>query len=306
MKTSPQTSKFQYGVQDRQRLDEWLAGQMNESRSAIRKAVKEGRVRLNGAVVRKPGQQLTFGDGIEWSAPQPIDLTPVDMPLDILYEDDWLLVVNKPAGLLVHAATPCDDATLVNGLLAHTTLSPGTDYFRPGIVHRLDKDTSGALLVAKDMETHAQLAEDFGKHKVLRRYLTLVHGCLPFAFKRVDAPIARITGHPYKREINPAGRPAVSDIDALICTDEASLAAVRLWTGRTHQVRVHMASLGHPCIGDWAYAPGQKAYGFQGQALHSWQLQFFHPQLNQWISIFAPPPPHFCQIIDKLLDRQEY
>lgn len=270
------------------RLDLWLAAELGTSRSSIRKAVKEGRVFVNGQSVNKAGHLLQDGDALQVEAPSLIQLTPVKMHLDILYEDDLLLVVNKPAGLLVHPSGNDGEPTLVHGLLAHTRLSTGSDYYRPGIVHRLDRDTSGALLVAKTDQAHMKLAEGFQSHRFLRRYLTIVHGCLPFAFRQVQAPIGRITGHPFKREIKPEGRLAISDIDCLACSEGYSLAAVRLWTGRTHQVRLHMAHIGHPCLGDWLYG-GEEALGFKGQALHSWELQFDHPLTGQLMTIFAPP-----------------
>ncbi|MFP5521374.1 RluA family pseudouridine synthase [Peptococcus simiae] len=285
------------------RLDLWLAAELDTSRSSVRKAVKEGRVFVNGQPVSKAGHLLQEGDNLQVEAPSLIHLTPVDMHLDILYEDDQLLVVNKPAGLLVHPSGNDGEPTLVHGLLAHTRLSAGSEYYRPGIVHRLDRDTSGALLVAKTDRAHVKLAAGFQSHRFLRRYLTIVEGCLPFAFHRVQAPIGRITGHPFKREIKPEGRLAISDIDCLAYSEGYSLAAVRLWTGRTHQVRLHMAHLGHPCLGDWLYGEKRTDLGFKGQALHSWELQFTHPETNRLITIFAPP----IGVMEKaLLDHFSY
>lgn len=279
------------------RLDLWLAAELKQSRSSVRKAVKEGRVFVNGQGVTKAGHLLQDGDCLEWREPSLIQLTPIPMDLQILYEDDLLLVVNKPAGLLVHPNGHSEEPTLVQGLLAYTQLSTGSDYYRPGIVHRLDRDTSGALLVAKNDWAHRKLAEGFQAHRFLRRYLTIVHGCLPFAFRQVQAPIGRITGHPFKREIRPDGRPAISDIDCLACTEDYSLAAVRLWTGRTHQVRLHMAHLGYPCLGDWLYGDGRENLGFKGQALHSWELQLTHPLTGDLITVFAPPVGLMKQVL---------
>ena len=281
------------------RLDEVVAELAGASRAQAARWAGDGLVEVDGRA-RPKAHRLRGGERLAWAPPPaPADGPPVaeDRPLTVRYEDDRLLVVAKPAGLVVHPGPGHPTGTLVNALLGRegTSLSAGGGAAdRPGIVHRLDKDTSGLLLVAKDDATHLALARDLAAHRVERRYLALVQGRLPASEGTVDAPVGR---HPRDRKrmaVVPTGRPAVTHWRALETFPAVQLAEATLETGRTHQVRVHLASLRHPLAGDRTYGADPTLAARLGLArpfLHAWRLAFDHPEDGQAGRAHRAPPP---------------
>jgi 23S rRNA pseudouridine1911/1915/1917 synthase len=296
------------------RLDEVVAELAGTSRAQAARWAEQGRVAVDGRP-RPKSQRLRGGERLTWTPPEPPPAGgPVaeDRPLAVRYEDDRLLVVAKPAGLVVHPGPGHPTGTLVNALLGRpqTSLSAGGGAAdRPGIVHRLDKDTSGLLLVAKDDATHLALARDLAAHRVERRYLALVQGRLPADTGTVDAPVGR---HPRDRKrmaVLPAGgRRAVTHWRVLETFPAVQLAEATLETGRTHQVRVHLASLRHPLVGDRTYGadPTLAArLGISRPFLHAWRLAFTHPTDGHRVDLTEPLPPDLQAALDRLRGRAE-
>ncbi len=278
------------------RLDVFLARVMPQrSRSRLQELIKQGFVRLNGKPARSK-ESVRTGDTIEVEEPpiQPSQYRPEDIALNILYEDDDLLVLNKPPGLVIHPGAGNSEHTLVNALLHHcSNLSGIGGEERPGIVHRLDKDTSGCLVVAKNDQTHRSLSTQFAGRSVDKVYLALVSGQLRKRNGVIDAAIAR---HPVHRARMTAsasrGRTAKTEYRVVADTADASLVECRIHSGRTHQVRVHLLHLGHPVLGDQTYA-GKRAGNFPRQMLHAWKLGFTHPRTSERKTFEAPPPDDF-------------
>jgi len=234
-----------------------------------------------------------------------MEARPKPIPLDIVYEDDDIIVINKPQGMVVHPAAGARAGTLVNALLAHTRgLSGIGGKERPGIVHRLDKDTSGLLVVAKHDRAHISLARQLQAREVLREYAAIVHGRVRADRGRVDAPIGR---HPVNRKrmaVVFGGRPAVTDYEVLERFAEYSYLRLVLQTGRTHQIRVHMAHLGHPVVGDPVYGSRRSPWELEGQCLHARRLGFRHPRTGAWMTFTTPLPEHMERVLEDLR-RQE-
>ena len=288
-----------------ERLDAFLArcGE-NLSRSAAQKLIEEGQVKRNG----KPGKKndkLAQGDTIEYTIPEPkeVDIKPTQMQLDIAYEDDDLLVINKPKGLVVHPAAGHQDDTLVNGLLyaMGDDLSGINGELRPGIVHRIDKDTSGLLAVAKNDFAHAFLASQLKDHSMARTYEAIVCGSFREDSGTVDAPIGR---HPSDRKkmcvTQRNSRNAVTHWEVVKRYRGYTHIRCKLETGRTHQIRVHMAHIGHPLLGDTVYGHKKPELGQDSQCLHAGALCFRHPRDGRPVMVFAPLPEYFTQVIEKL------
>ena len=283
------------------RIDKVLAHQFNQfSRSHLQKWIEDGNVRVNGQPV-KPKYKLAVGDQvvIEPEAPQKVDLTPEKIPLDIWYEDDAVIVVNKPQGMVVHPDTGHPDHTLVNALLYHSPLSTINGEFRPGIVHRIDKDTSGLLMVAKNDLAHRSLAAQLKAKTNQREYVALVHGVIKQDAGTIDAPIGRSKKDRKKQAVVSDGRHAVTHFKVLHRFRHYTLISCRLETGRTHQIRVHMKSIGHPLAGDPLYGPRKTLPG-RGQYLHARLLGFKHPRTGKELVFTAPLPEYFQQMLDKL------
>ena len=288
-----------------QRIDRFLSGEdTGLSRSALQALVTEGHVQCNGKPVVK-SLKLKAGDTILLEIPdaKPIEAVPQDIPLDILYEDAHLLVVNKPKGMVVHPAPGNPDGTMVNALLYHcgSRLSSIGGVIRPGIVHRIDKDTSGLLVVAKDDETHRALSEKMSRHDILREYHAVVYGNLKEDSGFVEASIGR--------DKNDRKKMAVTDQNAKYAYTEwrvlerfgnFTYIACRLKTGRTHQIRVHMASIGHPLAGDPVYGPRSCITELHGQCLHAKMLGFEHPATGQWMEFDSDLPSYFEKYLQKL------
>ena len=279
------------------RLDQFLAAHVPElSRARLQDLIKAGHVTLNGAVP-KPGARLRPGDAIRLEEPPavPVDTVAEDIALDVLFEDDDLIVINKPAGLVVHPAAGNWSGTLVNALLHHCrSLSGIGGEQRPGIVHRLDKETSGCLVAAKTDLAHQALARQFAGREVTKIYLALVAGKPRRLSGVIDAPIGR---HPVQRKkmtIVPAGRgrEARTDYRVLAEMPMGTLVECTLHSGRTHQIRVHLKHLGHPVLGDVLYG---KSAGFARQMLHAWRLGFTHPRRGERMNFESPIPPDFVE-----------
>ena len=283
------------------RIDKVLAHQFNQfSRSHLQKWIEDGNVRVNGQPV-KPKYKLAVGDQvvIEPEAPQKVDLTPEKIPLDIVYEDDDVIVVNKPQGMVVHPAPGHPNHTLVNALLYHSPLSTINGEFRPGIVHRIDKDTSGLLMVAKNDLAHRSLAAQLKAKTNQREYVALVHGVIKQDAGTINAPIGRSKKDRKKQAVVSDGRHAVTHFKVLHRFRHYTLVSCRLETGRTHQIRVHMKSIGHPLAGDPLYGPRKTLPG-RGQYLHARLLGFKHPRTGKELVFTAPLPEYFQQMLDKL------
>ncbi len=288
-----------------ERLDACLARCAdNLSRSAAQKLIEEGHVLRNG----KPGKKndkLNIGDTIEYTIPEPKEagIAATEMQLDIVYEDDDLLVINKPKGLVVHPAAGHQDDTLVNGLLyaLGDDLSGINGELRPGIVHRIDKDTSGLLAVAKNDYAHTFLASQLKDHSMARTYEAIVCGSLREDRGTVDAPIGR---HPSDRKkmcvTERNSKHAVTHWEVVARYRGYTHIRCRLETGRTHQIRVHMAYIGHPILGDMVYGRKKPELGLSSQCLHAGALCFTHPRTGRPVMVFAPMPPYFEEVIAKL------
>lgn len=295
-----QTSEEDRGA----RLDAFLARAMEDlTRSAAAKAIEEGRVLVSGKVPSK-SLKLTGDETIEFTPeePAPIDAVPQDIPLDVVYEDDDVIVVNKPSGLVVHPAPGHPDGTLVNALLFHcgASLSGVGGALRPGIVHRIDRDTSGLIIAAKNDFAHQFLSAQLADHTLARTYECIVVGNLREDSGTVDAPIARDSRDRKRMAVVPGGRRAVTHWTVLARYPGYTHVQCRLETGRTHQIRVHMAYLGHPILGDTVYGAKKPVPGLTGQCLHAVGLQFIHPRTKELVSLSCPLPGEFTAALRKI------
>lgn len=273
------------------------------SRSAVQSLIKEGGVFLNGKAVQK-SVAVKAGDVITAEIPDPktLSLEPENIPLDILYEDEYLLVVNKPKGMVVHPAAGNFDGTLVNALLAHCKdLSGINGVIRPGIVHRIDKDTSGLLVVAKTDEAHIGLSEQIKEHSFTREYRTVVVGNVKSDTGTIDAPIGRNPKDRKKQAVTEKNsKNAVTHYEVLKRFNGFTYLKVRLETGRTHQIRVHMAYRGTPVAGDAVYGDPKKTYGLSGQCLHAAKLGFIHPITKEYLEFNSPLPEYFEDFLKRI------
>lgn len=291
-----------------ERIDRYLAERCPDfSRSYLQKLLKEQAVSVNGKAV-KANYKVQSRDRIILEIPEAekADILPEDIPLDILYEDDYLLVVNKPKGMVVHPSAGHMEGTLVNAVMAHCGdhLSGINGVLRPGIVHRIDKDTTGALLVCKDDAVHRDLAEQLKEHSIKRRYRAVVWGNLKEDQGTVEGPIGRHPIDHKKMAVNyKNGKDAVTHYQVLERFGQYTYIECRLETGRTHQIRVHMASIGHPLLGDSVYGPSKNPWKLQGQTLHAMVLGFRHPVTGEYMEFTAPLPEYFSELLDKLRKR---
>jgi len=296
------------------RLDRALADAVPTlSRERLKALIRSGAVEAEGKALRDPAVKVRGEEALRVAVPEPTPAhnVPQDIPLTMVFEDEHLLVVDKPAGLVVHPAAGNFDGTLVNALLHHCggSLSGIGGVARPGIVHRIDKDTSGLLVVAKTDVAHEGLAKQFAAHSIDRRYLAIVNGVPKASEGKVDAPLARSATNRKKIAIveGKRGKRAVTHWRRLNVLDDAALVECRLETGRTHQVRVHMASIGHPLVGDPVYGRSGRAHGkrlkelqFHRQALHAAELDFVHPVTKNRLSFASPMPPDMQELFNAL------
>lgn len=287
------------------RLDRWLCGQCAElSRSALQALIEEGQVCCNGRTAAK-SYKLRAGDAVRVCLPdpQPIAAVAQNIPIEVVYEDAHLIVVNKPKGMVVHPAPGNPDGTLVNALLWHCagSLSGIGGAVRPGIVHRIDKDTSGLLVVAKDDATHQALSEQMSVHAIHRVYHAVVYGSLREEEGFVEAPIGRDPHDRKKMAVTQShAKYAYTGWKVLERLGNFTYIACQLKTGRTHQIRVHMASIGHPLAGDAVYGPRNCIKSLGGQCLHAKELGFVHPATGEYLQFDSPLPPYFENYLTKL------
>lgn len=287
------------------RIDKYLSDNMeNISRSYLQKLLKDKSITVNNKAI-KANYKVQEGDMVSVFVPEPEEpnILPEEIPLDILYEDDSLMVVNKPKDMVVHPSAGHTSGTLVNAVLFHCkgNLSGINGIMRPGIVHRIDKDTTGALLICKTDTCHRILAEQLKVHSITRRYRAVVQGNLKDDEGTVEGPIGRHTTDRKKMAINyKNGKEAITHYRVLERFGNATYIECRLETGRTHQIRVHMASIGHPLLGDTTYGSSKNPYHLQGQALHAMVLGFLHPVTNEYMEFTAPLPEYFLKLLEKL------
>lgn len=287
-----------------QRIDKYLSIMIEgKSRSFVQGLIDEKKVKANSKVI-KSNYKIKKGDFIEVEVPEPVELnvSAEEMNLDIVYEDEDVLVVNKEKGIVVHPAPGNYTGTLVNGILHHCSdLSGINGVIRPGIVHRIDKDTSGILVIAKNDEAHNDLAAQFKEHSIKREYYALVEGKFSNVKGSVDKPISRDKKERIKMAINSDGKRAVTHYEVLEQYDKGvSLVKCTLETGRTHQIRVHMSSIGHPLVGDLVYGYKRQKFNIEGQALHAKTLGFIHPRTKEYMEFTSELPHYFKELLEKL------
>ena len=282
------------------RLDKAISEKNSElSRVAIQRMIEEGKILVNDKKVKasykvQKGDKIIIGEEEIKEA----KLEAEDIPLDIIYEDKDIIVVNKPKGLVVHPGNGNWDGTLVNAIMAHCKdLSGIGGEIRPGIVHRIDKDTSGLLIIAKNDKAHINVSEQIKNHQVKKTYIALVRGTFKENEATINMPIARSTKDRTKMAVNRNGKEAITHFKVLERFSDCTLLEVNIETGRTHQIRVHMAEIGRPLIGDIVYSNGKNRFNVQGQMLHSYKLEFKHPSTGKTMSLTAPLPEYFENVL---------
>lgn len=291
---------------DGERIDKSISELTEEtvSRSYLQKRIKEEQVFVNGKTV-KASYRLKTDDYVSFEIPENIDpeIMPENIPLSILYEDEDIIVVDKPKGMVVHPSSGHFEHTLVNALLFHCkdSLSGINGVLRPGIVHRIDKDTTGSIIVCKNDESHKRIAKQLKEHTIVRKYRAICYGVLKDDEGTINAPIGRDKKDRKKMAVNEVnGKNAITHYRVLERFREYTYIECRLETGRTHQIRVHMASIGHPLLGDEVYTNRKCPYQLTGQTLHAYILGFVHPRSNEYIETTAPLPDYFEKLLKKL------
>lgn len=290
------------------RLDVYIASQdENVTRSSAQRQIEQGNVVVNGKVITKVSYKVTEGDNIEIEEQEPveIELKAQNIPIDVVYEDKDIIIVNKPKGMVVHPANGNPDGTLVNAIMAicKDSLSGIGGEIRPGIVHRLDKDTSGLLIVAKNDMAHVNMSEQIKRHEVKKTYIALVRGIVKENEATIDMPIGRSNSDRKKMAVTKNGKNAVTHIKVLKRYDKYTLLEINIETGRTHQIRVHLAHIGYPVIGDYIYSNGKNEFGIVGQCLHAKSLEFKHPITGKDMKLEAPLPEYFEKVLQELDTR---
>ena len=287
------------------RLDAYLSeANPDLSRSRIQKLIKDGLVCVNGKV-SKASLKLSGGEAITFELPEEpvnVGLVPENIPLDILYEDDDVLIVNKPKGMVVHPAAGHEGGTLVNAIMYHCgdSLSGINGELRPGIVHRIDRDTTGSLIICKNDNAHRRIAAQIAEHSANRIYEGIVMGRIGEDEGTINATIGRNPKDRKKMAIVPDGREAVTHFEVIERFDKCTYCRFKLETGRTHQIRVHMASKGHPLLGDTVYGPAKQPFKLEGQTLHAKTIGFIHPSTGEYVEFEAPLPEYFEELLRKL------
>lgn len=297
---------YQIGIgEDEERLDKWLSGAIPTlSRSYIQKCIKEGQVLVNDSPC-KANYRLRVDDEVAFQIPEAVEpsVEAENIPLSVLYEDEDVLVVDKPKGMVVHPAPGHYSGTLVNAVLYHCKghLSGINGVLRPGIVHRIDRDTTGSLIVCKNDLSHREIAGQLGAHSLNRSYRAIVHGMIKEEEGTVCAPIGRDEKDRKRMAVNEKnGKEAVTHYRVLQRFRNFTYIECRLETGRTHQIRVHMTSIGHPLLGDEIYGPRKTAFRLEGQTLHAYCLGFIHPVNREYIEVKAPLPAYFSHLLTVL------
>lgn len=290
-----------------ERLDHYISENLESlSRSQVQKLIEEGRIIIDGAV-RKASYRLREGEEIRVQIPLPqeVAIVPQDIPLEILYQDNDVVVVNKPKDMVVHPAHGNWDRTMVNALLYHVhDLSGINGELRPGIVHRLDKDTSGVMVAAKNDQAHRALAQQIKDHTIRRQYQALVYGVIKENLGSIDAPIGRSKTDRKKMAVISGGRPSISEYQILERFQDYCLVKVTLLTGRTHQIRVHFAYIHHPVVGDPLYTSRKAPFGVESQLLHACLLGFVHPSTGQYMEFESPLPAEFQAVLNQLRSKK--
>ena len=279
------------------------------SRVAVQRMIDEENILVNGKKA-KASYKIALGDiiSIEKEEPKEIELKPQDIPLDIVYEDNDIVVVNKQKGLVVHPGNGNPDGTLVNAIMnkCKDSLSGIGGEIRPGIVHRIDKDTSGLLIIAKNDKAHINMSEQIKNHEVKKTYLALIRGVLKENNATIDMPIARSTKDRTKMAVSKTGKNAVTHVKVLERFKGYTYIEVNIETGRTHQIRVHLSQIGYPIVGDYVYSNGKNPFDVVGQMLHAKSIEFMHPSKNELMKIEAPLPEYFKDVIQTLENNYKY
>lgn len=285
------------------RIDSFVSNKISDlSRTMIVKLIESDNIKVNGKS-QKPSYKIQAGDKISIEIPEikEVDLKAQDIPINIIYEDDDIIVINKEKGMVVHPAEGNWDGTLVNAIMAHCkdSLSGIGGELRPGIVHRLDKDTSGILIIAKNDKAHINLSEQIKNREVKKKYIALVRGIVPENEATINMPIGRSTKDRKKMEVTKNGKEAITHFKVLKRYGKYTLLEVKIDTGRTHQIRVHLAEIGYPVVGDMVYSNGKNEFGVVGQMLHAQSLDFKHPTTGKKMHLEAELPEYFKKIIEQ-------
>ncbi len=287
------------------RLDVLISSKIDSyTRSYFTGLISDGKVTVNGKTITKAGYKVAPGDEITVDIPEPLSDETVaqDIPLDILYEDDDLIIINKPQGMVVHPGAGHHDQTLVNALLAHCegNLSDINGVIRPGIVHRIDKDTSGVMMAVKNNDMHIAISDMLSRHEIERVYRTVVYGVISEDEGTIDAPIGRSSKDRRKMTVVEDGKPSVTHFKVVNRYREGTDLEVKLETGRTHQIRAHMTYIGHPVFGDPLYASKRNSYGLEGQCLHSKSIRFVHPRTGEELYFETELPEYYEKLLQGL------
>ena len=290
------------------RLDTYIPSVDTDiTRTSAQRLIEDGNILVNGKNA-KVSYKIQENDKISVEIPEPkqIELKAQNIPIEIIYEDSDIIVVNKPKGMVVHPANGNPDGTLVNAIMAicKDSLSGIGGGIRPGIVHRIDKDTSGLLIVAKNDNAHVKMSEQIKNHEVKKTYIALVRGVFKENEATIDMPIGRSTSDRKKMAVNKNGKNAITHIKVLKRFDKYTLLKVNIETGRTHQIRVHLSHIGYPIVGDYTYSNGKNEFDVIGQCLHAQKLEFKHPITQKDMCLEAELPQYFKDILDKLKDRE--
>ena len=290
------------------RLDAYIPSvDLDITRTSAQRLIEDGNILVNGKNA-KVSYKIQENDKISVEIPEPkqIELKAQDIPIEIIYEDSDIIVVNKPKGMVVHPANGNPDGTLVNAIMAicKDSLSGIGGEIRPGIVHRIDKDTSGLLIVAKNDNAHVKMSEQIKNHEVKKTYIALVRGIFKENEAPIDMPIGRSTSDRKKMAVNKNGKNAITHIKVLKRFDKYTLLQVNIETGRTHQIRVHLSHIGYPIVGDYTYSNGKNEFDVVGQCLHAQKLEFKHPITQKDMCLEAELPQYFKDILDKLKNRE--
>ena len=289
--------------EESKRIDAYISENTEYSRTAVQRLIEENKITVNGKK-EKASYKVQNGDKIEIEEEpaKEIELKAQDIPVEILYEDDDIIVVNKPKGMVVHPANGNPDGTLVNAVMAicKDSLSGIGGEIRPGIVHRLDKNTSGAIIIAKNDKAHINLSEQLKNHEIKKTYIALVRGVVKENNATINMPIGRSKKYRKKMDVDKNGKEAITHFKVLKRYKDCTLLEINIETGRTHQIRVHLSHIGYPIIGDEVYSNGKNKWNIKGQCLHAKSLDFKHPITGKNMHIEAPIPEYFENIIKEL------
>lgn len=294
-----------YKVLENKRIDSFLKEKTEKSRNYIQKIIKQGFIKVNGKIINKPSFELKIGDEVSFSEPEPSKLeVPLEnKPINIKYEDEHLLVIDKEAGLTIHPVGSKNQNTLVNRLLFNVKdLSSIGGIIRPGIVHRLDKETSGLMIVAKTNEAHIKLSEMFKGHSISRKYLAVVKGTIKEKRGTINLPIKRRLGET-KMKVSIQGKRAITHFKVIERIGNYSLLMIQLETGRTHQIRVHLSHIGYPILGDSLYGGKDKEININRQFLHSYEISFIHPIISKHIKAYSMLPEELRKVLNELREK---